>query len=218
MNRLKEALKKTPVMALYKFGIFCQWKLSDWTYFWKWIKSGRRGAAPHCVKVRTVKEYAERFGLLEFVETGTYLGQMVDAVKGNFQKVHSIELLPEFSQKAKLRFSRYSHVSIYHGESGDVLPEVLKKITEPCLFWLDAHFSGDGTARGEEDTPILREIGHICKHPIADRHVILIDDARCFIGKNGYPILEELFLMVSKIGDYHVENRNDIIRINKVVD
>lgn len=182
--------------------------------FLKWILYGRPDPPPHLFKRRIIKEYAKRFGLDIFVETGTYLGDMVYGQKGFFKELYSIELDPTLCSKARKRFSRFSHVHILCGDSGKVLPELLVSIKKPCLFWLDAHYSGGITARSNLETPITQELEAILKRTFDD--VILIDDARCFVGQNGYPTLKQL-------EEFCIERRpncvfnveNDIIRIHK---
>ena len=55
----------------------------------------------------------------------------------------------------------YQHVYILQGDSTHVLSAILGKISQPCLFWLDAHCSGGQTARGELETPIMWELSCI---------------------------------------------------------
>jgi hypothetical protein len=43
--------------------------------------------------------------------------------------------------------------------------------------------------------------------------VILVDDARYFRGKNGYPVLDELLAAVRQTVAYEAEVSTDIIRI-----
>lgn len=184
----------------------------------EWVELGKPFPPPHLIKQMTVKEYAKKYRLNIFIETGTYLGDMVYAVRSVFGKIYSIELGEELYKRAKRRFSKYNHISILHGDSAEVLPEILDNIKEPCLFWLDGHYSAGITAKGELATPILQELDHILSHPVKD-HVILIDDARDFIGKNDYPTIQELRTLVlsQKLG-YGFEVRNDIIRIHKTKD
>ena len=156
----------------------------------KWLRAGMEDPPPHRAKVKIVQEYATRFSIQTLVETGTYLGDMVYANKHRFQTIISIELDRALYERAKERFRRYPHVRIVHGDSGTVLPMVLKTVVGSCLFWLDGHYSGSGTAKGSSETPILNELLHIKSH--GDDHVILIDDARLFQGTNDYPALDEL--------------------------
>lgn len=156
-----------------------------------WERSGNPVPPPYAFKQQTVRSYGERFGIRSFVETGTCLGDMVDAVKTRFTRIYSIELDNALFERAKLRFSPYGHITILQGDSGRLLPDILRELREPCLFWLDAHYSGGFTARGELDTPILVELESILRHEVRG-HVILIDDARDFTGERDYPTIDEV--------------------------
>lgn len=180
-----------------------------------WEKKGRPVLMPDLMKQKVVKEYAREFSVQTLVETGTFLGDMIYATKNVFDRIFSIELDPSLCDRAKKRFSRLPHISIVQGGSAEVLPDILSNITQPCLFWLDAHYSGEITARGELETPIMQELTHIINHPITE-HVILIDDAREFVGRNDYPAIEELRNLISrKHPDWVLEVKDDIIRIHK---
>ncbi|MBI4494137.1 MAG: hypothetical protein HY690_15220 [Chloroflexi bacterium] len=116
--------------------------------------------------------------------------------------------------RAKQLFALDEHVSILHGDSSDVLPEILSKIAEPALFWLDGHYSGGVTARGKYETPVWQELQHILNHSAA-WHVILIDDARCFVGQSDYPTLQETRDLVwRKHPEWLFDVAHDIIRIH----
>jgi hypothetical protein len=178
-----------------------------------WHAAGRPSPPPHEIKQRIVLRYAKRHRVRVLVETGTYLGEMVEATQRRFERVISIELDPKLYQQATERFSRLPHVRIIHGDSGEVLPTVLAELDAPALFWLDGHYSGGITAKGERETPILREVDNILSHAI-DRHVILIDDARLFNGTHDYPTLAELevFIRACRLhSQFEVED--DVIRI-----
>jgi len=171
------------------------------------------------LKVSTLEMYARGHSLRTFVETGTYKGDMVQWVKHLFAQVYSIELDEDLCQAAQKRFAADPHIQILHGDSGRVLPDILESVREPCLFWLDGHYVPQSldTARGEVDTPILEELTAILQHPVPG-HVILIDDARCFIGPNpllsDYPTVQQLREFVHQLRpglSFLVQN--DIIRI-----
>lgn len=181
----------------------------------EWMELGKPVPPPDIVKQITVKIYANKYRSKTFVETGTYLGDMVFAARGIFDRIYSIELGDKLYENAKARFSKHSHISILHGNSAELLPEILLYIKEPCLFWLDAHYSAGITAKGEILTPILQELKHIFRHPIED-HVILIDDAADFNGENDYPTIEELRRMVSENKpNCEFGVKNNIIRIHR---
>ena len=181
-----------------------------------WKRMGKPVPPPHIVKQRTLKEYARRFSIRTFIETGTYYGDMVDACKGSFCRMFSVELDKDLCGRAKARFSGFDHISIVHGDSAQVLGQILATVEEPCLFWLDAHYSAGNTARGDLNTPVKHELEHIFGSSCAERHVILIDDARCFTGQDDYPTVEELrdfVLGTHPTWVFKVEN--DIIRIHQ---
>jgi hypothetical protein len=77
---------------------------------------------------------------------------MVEAIQGEFARVFSIELEPTLSRRAAERFQALSHVTIVEGDSSKALFDVLKGLDERCLLWLDGHFSGGVTARGNVET------------------------------------------------------------------
>ena len=181
----------------------------------KWEKDGRPIPPPLAVKSKIIKEYARRFSTGILIETGTYRGDMVSSMNSVFSQIYSIELNYDFYQKAKQRFAKYSHICIMHGNSSEILPRILSSINKPCLFWLDAHYSGGITAKAELDTPIMSELKHIFSHQIKN-HVILIDDAREFTGLNDYPTIESLKDFVHQNYSDHVfKVADDIIRIYK---
>jgi hypothetical protein len=205
---IKETLKRS---IIFDMMVYVQQRKE----LCEWYKSNKTTAVPHLIKQRTVLEYAQRFSLSTLIETGTYFGFMVNATKRRFRRIHSIELDDRLYQRAYKKFSRFKHVSIHQGDSSRVLPMILTRIQEPCLFWLDAHYSSGITARGERETPIMEEGRCILSHPLAIEHVILIDDARNFVGANDYPTLEELNKLVSaQCLSLRVYVENDIIRIH----
>jgi hypothetical protein len=178
----------------------------------QWRLAGRPIPPPPLVKQSIIKEYQRRSGLRVFVETGTFAGEMIDAVKGRFDRVVSIELDPGWHARAVERFRGDPRVTLLKGDSGVRLQEVLDSLTEPALFWLDAHYSGPLTARGAIDSPIVRELEAIRAHPVTG-HVVLIDDMRDFQGRDGYPTVDELVGWIREADPGGViDVRDDILR------
>ena len=157
----------------------------------KWEANGRQGPPPHLIKEKVLKEFATKYNLKVLVETGTFYGDMVAAMKKHFDKIYSIELDPYLFKVSKKRFKPESHIEIIQGDSSEKLKEVVKKINQPTLFWLDGHSSGGETARGTKDTPIYEELETIFESKDLG-HVIIIDDARCFGGDPAYPTIDIL--------------------------
>jgi len=178
----------------------------------KWKQAGAIVPPPHFVKQHMILEYQRKFGYRILIESGTFLGDMVEAQKDHFDKIISIELDNFLFRKATKRFKKYPHISIVKGDSGKILAEIMDDIQEPCLFWLDGHYSSGVTARGEKDCPIFGELNAIFSADQKFNHILLIDDARLFAGKAGYPHVEELTNFIkSKNENYQVEKKNDII-------
>lgn len=179
----------------------------------KWERKGSPLPPPHAVKQREMRRYAAEFGLTVLVETGTFEGDMVEAMKGCFERIYSIELSEQLHAKAMQRFIRDANVTLIQGDSGVELGQLCAKLDRPALFWLDGHYSAGETARGEKDTPIYEELNHIFGSDI-NRHVILIDDARCFGNDADYPTIGELREFIStNRPDATVEVKDDIIRV-----
>ena len=156
----------------------------------RWEAMGRVGPPPHLVKQRMLIEYVRAYELRVFIETGTYYGDMVEAMTPFVERVVSIELSRELFEASRRRFHGDPKVRLLHGDSGQQLGDVVRCLDQPALFWLDGHFSAGETARGGRETPIFDELAHIL--PSSLPHVIAIDDARCFGSARGYPTLDEL--------------------------
>ena len=178
-----------------------------------WEIEGRPVPIPHIVKQRILQDHAKRFELKVLVETGTYYGDMVEAMKDSFDRIYSIELSENLYKKALGRFKRAKQIELIHGDSGIKLRDVINKINQPALFWLDGHYSDVSSACGDKQTPIYEELGHILNAP--DRgDVIIIDDARCFGADPAYPTIEKLSDFIrSKRPNINIVVQDDSIRI-----
>ena len=150
----------------------------------------------HDYKKQVVREYAERYNCRTLVETGTYLGEMVEAMIPHFDRIISVELSIPLFFDAVQKFLNIPKVSIWGGDSGKLMPDVCRFLKGNVLFWLDGHYSEGITARGDKDCPVLDEINAIEQYHKAigqgTTWVILIDDARLFDGVN-WPHLDEVY-------------------------
>lgn len=146
------------------------------------------------------------------VETGTYVGNMVEASRRYFERVYTIELNSVLTDRAKKRFSSAANVQVLQGDSGRILADLVPTLQEPALFWPDAHYSAGITARGHVDTPILDELRMVLTSTFP--HVCLIDDARHFGTDPSYPTIDELRQLVHRYRpDWCVAVETDIIQI-----
>lgn len=180
----------------------------------KWIIKNKPAPPPHFIKQRIIKQYGRKYSLKSFIETGTNEGDTIIAVKDIFKKIYSIELDKQLFNKAKNKFQSNININIFNGDSSTILPVLLEKIDEPVLFWLDGHYSGGVTAKGILNTPIYMELNSIFNHKVKN-HVILIDDARLFIGKDDYPKLEEIEELAKSNKYSKFKILNDIIVITQ---
>lgn len=158
----------------------------------RWERSGRVGPPPHLVKQRVVRQIAEAQGCRVLVETGTFIGDMVEAMRKRFDHVYTIELSDSLYERAVERFEGCANVTLVHGDSGVELPRITQQLPAgDCLFWLDGHWSGGPTAKGPTDTPVADELS-VALPRVAQGDVVLIDDAREFGVDPAYPTIEAL--------------------------
>jgi hypothetical protein len=123
-------------------------------------------------------ELFRRYANPVLIETGTNLGEGVKhALAAGFATVRSVELSDKLFADNVRRFSQNPEVKVFHGSSETQLWNMIQDIRQPITFWLDAHYSAGITARGDENSPILKELRIIGRHPMKT-HTILIDDRR----------------------------------------
>jgi hypothetical protein len=202
-----------PYRFVERLVLYIQRRREERSLIMAWRRSGSPVPPPHLYKQKLLSRYASRYRLNTLVETGTYHGDMIFALRKRFQTILSIELGSELCEQARQRLREYTHVSIIQGDSAKVLPNILDDLKCPALFWLDGHYSAGITALGAKETPISAELDAILQHPLSG-HVILIDDARNFDGTHDYPTLDALrqsVLTRAPNADLSVED--DIIRI-----
>jgi hypothetical protein len=185
-----EHIRKIPLVRRSARAIYREYR--DWNTGRQWRRAGRPLPPPPHIKRKFLRAYGHAHKLRLFVETGTYVGDTLAALRGSFAHLHSIELSRELHEAALARFKGDPKITLWHGDSGDVLPSLLALLDTPTLFWLDGHYSGGTTARGVEDTPIMRELRHISRHPLSRQHHLIIDDARLFTGSDGYPDISDV--------------------------
>jgi len=198
-------LRRTRFYGVYK-------SLGHYPDYLYWKLRGKPVRSPHLLKQRTVREYGKRYRLRTLVETGTYYGEMVAAMKSHFDRIYSIEQDVDLAHRAAQRFARCSHIQVLQGDSQQRLPELLNSLTQPALFWLDAGYYGWAGTEGDKQR-LSTELEAILRHPVKG-HIILMDDARGLNGQNGAPTVEELRHRVeAEFPDRVVDVQHDILRI-----
>jgi hypothetical protein len=132
-------------------------------------------------KRRHLLRLARERGHRILVESGTYKGGTVRFCAPRMDRVISVELDPQLFDAARRRFKT---------EPGVQILEVVSQLTEPPLIWLDGHYSGGETARGEVVEPALAILDRLTTRP--PRSTVVIDDLRLFGLAPDFPTLDAL--------------------------
>jgi hypothetical protein len=178
----------------------------------QWRKT-QKPPAPFELKAQIIRDYAAKYQIRTFVETGAFFGDMIDMLQDHFDALTTIELDSKLAAKVKQRFKDSPKIRVVQGDSGQKLPEILTTLNERALFWLDGHYSGGVTAKGDVDTPIVAELTHLFSAETRD-HVILIDDARLFGRAFDYPPLAKVDnLLKTHRPGWQMSVETDIIRL-----
>jgi hypothetical protein len=161
--------------------------------------------------VRVLTDHVKRSRIMELcngeygilIESGTFLGESTRYFAAHVRQVYTIEVSEMLYARAKDKLSGLPNVEIIHGDSGIELESLLARVDEPCAIYLDGHYSGGVTSHGAKKVPIYEELRHVFSHPVKN-HLVIIDDARCFTGSDGYPRLGDLREFIRmKAGDDH---------------
>ena len=148
-----------------------------------WLEAGFDVPAPAVAKRSVLERYT--LPRATWVETGTNMGNTTAFLSRFAARIFTIEPMPELYDAASKRFADAPQIEVIKGVSEDVFPNLLPKLSGPVCFWLDGHFSGDGTFRGELDCPVREELQAISDNINNwDGVSVMIDDMRCFDPSN----------------------------------
>ena len=155
-----------------------------------WRANGFNAPSPQFIKVKLLKRNGIATG--SWVETGTYLGDTTKYLARNFPKSQVITLEPDkrIYTFTSYRLKKFKNIKFVNGSSEHKFDNVLSKLEGPVNFWLDGHFSGDITFKGDLYSPVIKELEVIQKHQSRLKKVcVLIDDMRDFNDDpiSGYP-------------------------------
>ena len=115
-----------------------------------------------------------------FIETGTNYGTTAFHMAHYFKNIHTIELEPNLYNNCCLikKTKKLNNVNLILGDSVEIFKSILPMLNEKIIFFLDGHYCGLGTAKGNKDCPLLEELQFINNRKSGD--VIIIDDYRLF--------------------------------------
>jgi hypothetical protein len=152
---------------------------------------------PHGILRKVCRRFPDFDGIEVLIESGTFRGKTTRHESRYFREVHTVELNEELFRSNAASFEPYPNIHAYHGDSAATLPKILSRLAEPCVFFLDAHWSGDHSVdwsasewkgfdvqtsfRGEkwppdpdQQCPLIDEAAAINAYP--HRSVIIVDD------------------------------------------
>lgn len=158
-----------------------------------------------------VKPLLEKYDIPYLVESGTANGDSARAASKLFKVVWTIEVI-EGRQDIKDAPDNVYYVT---GDSSEILPDIVEEIKQRIktnqytLFYLDAHYSGDTiNESGYPECPLLKEIEAVSEY--GDGAIIIIDDARLFLGQpphphdpTQWPSIKEIFILLNEKFPYH---------------
>ena len=113
-----------------------------------------------------------------FLETGTLFGDTIFSMEPHFKHLYTVELKPEFYERAKQVYQG-DKIEFHLGDSSIVLPDLVPRIDENTIMFLDGHYSCGNTAQGAKDCPLYEELEAI-RDGFRPRAIIIIDDCRLF--------------------------------------
>lgn len=164
-------------------------------------------------------EYLKRnLPLSFFFETGTYQAVTTRAAAPHFEHVYTVEFSPELYASAQTAVNAFPNITALQGSSPDVLRQYRGELSDKSvLFWLDAHWCGATTAGKLAECPLLEELDAI--GTLNNMSVILIDDARYFLGPPPHPHNAADWPTICQVTDKlrSLSSRHDIWIINDVL-
>lgn len=150
---------------------------------------------PHSLtKLHNLKLCRDMSGANTVVEIGTFKGVMAKRLSRLFDRVITVEIVPELYEISKKRCASRKNIELLLGDGSELLPKISADVTNAVLF-LDGHFSGGDTGQGDEPEPVLKELDLVEAH-LENFNAVVVDDFRLFGVDKGWPkkseVLEKL--------------------------
>ena len=146
-------------------------------------------------------ELKEKYDTPIFIETGTAFGDGIKhALKFNFDKIISIEIMINQANLMKEYFQNDKNVEIICGNSLEVFERLLPYINENAIFWLDAHYPGADLISdcSQRLNAYMAEKNDDIRLPL-EKELELIKSVR--VGKKDVILLDDLNIYRNEIGD-----------------
>jgi hypothetical protein len=175
-----------------------------------WLGSGMPVPAPQVIKFQYISQFSTSEST--WIETGTYVGVTTEALARISKKVISIEPSEALYRKSVERLRKFENVELIYGTSEASFEAACSSVSGSVFFWLDGHYSGGDTFKGEQDCPVQSELATISNFLFKyDQVHIFIDDFRLFrdtkMQKSDYPLKSFLVQWAEKNGlEWSVSN------------
>jgi FkbM family methyltransferase len=173
------------------------------------------GAVNFSISRELILAIQKEYQYKHFIETGTYLGNTAIWASDHFEKIYTIEIDHETSQKAFYNARNKNNINFIIGDSSKELNAISSSLSGSNIYWLDGHWCQE-VPKISFECPLLDELNSIVARP---DDLILIDDARFFMGvvpyphdASNWPRIDEVLLMLrSKYPEHRIVIDLDII-------
>lgn len=143
------------------------------------------------VNLRTTERYKN---IKNFVETGTYDGASAMLAAKFFDRVFTIEIHQGLYEASVNRIKNrgITNVTCLLGDSANLIGTVAEQVKDGAVFFLDSHYSGEGTGwNNEKHVPLYEELDKILAVKDLGPSIFVIDDVRLWTTEHD-PIWSEI--------------------------
>jgi len=161
-------------------------------------KIRNRPFVPHSLtKLHNLKYCRDVTKAKTVIEIGTFKGITARRLSYIFDHVITVEIDTVLHEVSKKRCSKRKNITLILGDGKEVLADLAPSVNRAVLF-LDGHFSGGQTGRGEEVEPVLEEIDVISDY-IENFCAVLVDDFRLFGVEEDWPAKSVVLAKLEKV-------------------
>lgn len=175
--------------------------------------SSSKGILSQAAKGQLIGHYRTIGGFTALIEQATCSTSVIGTAGNGFTERYSFHVNSTSGVSDGCRALPSSDTTVTHSPGLHPLKGILKTLTVPALFWIDAPPAKGISAIDASHHPILVDLKEIGRHRIKE-HIILIDHASLFTGAGRYPSMEVLKRTVMEF-DHPMAMivENDIIRL-----
>lgn len=133
------------------------------------------------LSVYDVIRYAPKYKT--FVESGSYKGDTIMTLLNYFNNLYTIELNKELYDEVRKRFSHLDKVKVLNGDSKVIFLNLLPKLPDYTIFYLDAHWSGDRNVNWKDSLwkGYECDTSYVGDHPTAENQVPLGEELKSIV-------------------------------------